>query len=307
MCDIDMDTVNKSNHADNDYQMIKDMTVPADVVNEITYPLEHAIMPYSVSIINANKFDISEMHEERTWAMMHIANSHESIFEMRRGIPFSRRRHMAMMVGLIAADYDGCGDMKTKTGNPIALRSLATELAEMCLDIYIGMPGMHFVASNKNGNVSFMPYMELDGENESYQATPANIGIDKIKHQKAKHLINSIFADDNDGNKNKTNSDMIRAAMHTANQLGLAYENAIRYDFIENGLYRAADRRLKPSPENHAIMSSAKDAIIIYTQFAPHIGSMTDRDACLLIDDIVEIMSRGIQKADSIVDMGNVR
>ena len=289
-----MITVNTVDYIKNDYDLIKGISVPAEVSNEIAYPLEHAINPNGITIINANKFDEREMHEECTWAMNHIANSHTPICDMHYGIPFERRRHTAMMIGLIADDYDGCGDEKTKTGNPVALRSLATELAGMCLDVYLGMPSVHY----SSGKLPFMPYMELAGMSEAYQATASNLGIDKITHQKAKSLIDKAISDDDD---KSDASGMIRFAMHIVNYLGYAYENAIRREIIENELYRAYDNGIAPSDENRTLMQVAKDAIILYTKLAPHIGSLTDKEACHLIDDIVEIMRKGIEEADSIV------
>ena len=125
-----------------DYSIITDTTVPTDVADEIARTLRSK-GPRTIETVNVNRFDEREMGIERVCAMRHIADPMTPGDEMRERVPFERRRDSAMTLLMIAADYDGVWDGETDTGNVVALRSLATELAELCLDIYIGMPEIH--------------------------------------------------------------------------------------------------------------------------------------------------------------------
>lgn len=285
-----------------DYAIFSDTIVPSDVANEIAYPLEHVIIPGSAAVINANRFNDREMLMETISAMRYISDESIPICELRRGIPFDRRRNVAVMIGLIGTDYDGDGDVETKTGNAPALRSLATELAAMCLDVYIGMPGVHFSMSDDNGP-SCLPYLEVSGSstNSSYKATRKNLGIDSIRHHNAAKLINKVF-EPSDGERDW----QIRSAAHIVNYLGYAYENEIRRNMLSE-LYTAADNDMIPDIGNIELMKAAKQAIGTYSSVIPHISSLTDRDACLLIDEIMEIMRNGVRNADNAIESANER
>lgn len=278
-----------------DYSIITDTTVPADVADEISRALR-VNGARLIETTTANRFDEREMGIERVCAMRHIADPMTPVYEMREGIPFERRRDSALTLLMIAADYDGVWDGETDTGNAVALRSLATELAELCLDIYIGMPEIHYAFKSDGDVDGYVPRLQIDGEDGTYRATERNLGVDGISSSMAKGLIEDAFAESD----NRPDEETMHVVYATVMKLGCAYSNAVRRGMIES-MYKAASTEFAPSAGSEEIMTAAKKAISAYMGYAPRIGSLGGKETRVLVDRIVEIVSDGVEKADSAV------
>lgn len=278
-----------------DYSIITGTTVPADVADEISRALR-VNGARLIETTTANRFDEREMGIERVCAMRHIADPMTPVYEMREGIPFERRRDSALTLLMIAADYDGVWDGETDTGNAVALRSLATELAELCMDIYIGMPEIHYAFKGEGDIGGYVPRLQIDGEDGTYRATERNLGIDGISSTLAKGLIEDAFAESDD----RPDEETMHAVYATVMKLGCAYSNAVRRRMIES-MYKATSTEYAPFAGSEEIMTAAKKAITAYMGYAPRIGSLGGKETRVLVDRIVEIVSDGVEKADAAV------
>lgn len=278
-----------------DYSIITDTTVPADVADEIARALRIK-GPRAIETVTANRFDEMEMEIERVCAMRHIADPMTPVYEMREGVPFERRRDSALTLLMIAADYDGVWDGETDTGNAVALRSIATELAELCLDIYIGMPEIHYAFKSNDDIDGYVPRLQIDGEDGTYRATERNLGIDGISFPMAKGLIENAFAKSDD----RPDGETMHAVYATVMKLGCAYSNAVRHRMIES-MYKASSTEYAPFAGSDEIITAAKKAIAAYMGYAPCIRSLGGKETRVLVDRIVEIVSDGVEKADAAV------
>lgn len=278
-----------------DYSIITDTVVPAGIADEIARVLRIK-GPRAIERVTANRFDEREMEIERVCAMRHIADPMTPVYEMREGVPFERRRDSALTLLMIAADYDGVWDGETDTGNAVALRSLATELAELCLDIYIGMPEIHYTFKSDGDIDGYVPCLQIDGKDGTYRATERNLGIDGISSPSAKGLIEDAFTESDD----RQDVETMHTVYATVMNLGCAYSNAVRRKMI-GSMYKASSTEFAPSAGSDKIMTAAKKAITTYMGYAPCIGSLGGKETRVLVDRIVEIMSDGVEKADTAV------
>ena len=278
-----------------DYSIITDTTVPADVADEIARALRIK-GPRAIETVTANRFDEREMEIERVCAMRYIADPMTPVYEMREGVPFERRRDSALTLLMIAADYDGVWDGETDTGNAVALRSIATELAELCLDIYIGMPEIHYAFKSNDDIDGYVPRLQIDGEDGTYRATERNLGIDGISFPMAKGLIENAFAESDD----RPDGETMHAVYATVMKLGCAYSNAVRHRMIES-MYKASSTEYAPYAGSDEIMTAAKKAIAAYMGYAPCIRSLGGKETRVLVDRIVDIVSDGVEKADAAI------
>lgn len=278
-----------------DHSIITGTTVPADVADEISRALR-INGARLIETTTVNRFDEREMGIERVCAMRHIADPTTPVYEMREEIPFERRRDSALTLLMIAADYDGVWDGETDTGNVMALRSLATELAELCLDIYIGMPEIHYAFKSDGDVDGYVPRLQIDGGDGTYRATERNLGGDGISSPMAKGLIEDAFAESD----NRPDEETMHVVYATVMKLGCAYSNAVRRGMIES-MYKATSTEYAPSAGSEEIMTAAKKAITVYMGYAPRIGSLGGKETRTLVDRIVEIMSDGVKKADAAV------
>lgn len=278
-----------------DYSIITDTAVPADVADEIARTLRTK-ESRAIETVSVNRFDEREMGIERTCAMRHIADPMTPVYEMRERVPFERRRDSALTLLMIAADYDGVWNGETDTGNAVALRSLATELAELCLDIYIGMPEIHYAFKSDGDIDGYVPRLQIDGEEGTYRATERNLGIDGISSPRAKELIEDAFTESDD----RPDVETMHAVYATVMKLGCAYSNAVRRKMI-GSMYKASSTEFAPFAGSDEIMTAAKKAITAYMEYAPRIGSLGGKETRVLVDRIVEIMSDGVEKADAAV------
>ena len=284
-----------------DHSIITGATVPADVADEISRALR-INGARLIETTTVNRFDEREMGIERVCAMRHISDPMTPVYEMREGVPFERRRDSALTLLMIAADYDGVWDGETDTGNAVALRSLATELAELCLDIYIGMPEIHYAFKGEGDIGGYVPRLQIDGEDGTYRATERNLGIDGISSARAKGLIENAFAESDD----RPDVETMHAVYATVMKLGCAYSNAVRRKMI-GSMYKASSTEFAPYAGSDEIMRAAKNAITTYMGYAPHIGSLGGEETRVLVDSIVEIVSDGVEKADAAVSKVTVR